>query len=259
MNLTALIKNKTAVKSLIVLLSFFILFLLRDVFVPLNLFTENIFSKIEGETKPDSNIVLIHISESDMENIGPWPIKRSYYALLINKLTSNNVKAIGLEVFLSAKFISQTIYDNLLTNEIIKSNRVTISSVSGIIESNNKIFITDSLSYPSPKLLDDNIKTGHINYIQDPTNKIPLEVKTNDSIEKAFSYQLLEDLDKFNYPNAIDVNFVSSWKSFKNYSLLEFYDLIQNESDKLTHIKNKIVIIGVSDLHVTQSLETSFD
>jgi len=259
MNFQTLLKNKTAVKSLIVLLSFVILFLFRDFYVPLNLYTEKIFSKIKGEAQPDSNIVLIHISESDLENIGPWPIKRSYYALLINKLTENNVKAIGLEVFLSAKYISQTVYDNLLTNEIIKSNRVTLSSVSGHIEFNDKIFITDSLSYPSPKLLDEKIKTGHINYIQDPTNKIPLEIKTNGSIEKAFSYQLLGDLDESKYPNTIDVNFVSSWKRFKNYSLLEYFDLVQNESEVLNQLRNKIVIIGVSDLQVTQSLETSFD
>ena len=259
MNFQTLLKNKTTIKSLIVLLSFIILFLFRDIFIPLNLLTEKIFSKIKGEAQPDSNIVLIHISESDLENIGPWPIKRSYYALLINKLTSNNVKAIGLEVFLSAKFISQTVYDNLLTNEIIKSNRVTLSSVSGHIEFNDKIFITDSLSYPSPKLLDEKIKTGHINYIQDPTNKIPLELKTNGSIEKAFSYQLLGDSGKSKYPNTIDVNFVSSWKRFKNYSLLEYFDLVQNENEELNQLRNKMVIIGVSDLQVTQSLETSFD
>lgn len=259
MSFSTLLKNKTNVKSLIVLLSLFILFILRDAFVPLNLYTEKIFSKIKGETKPDSNIVLIHISESDLENVGPWPIKRSYYALLINKLTSNSVKSIGLEVFLSAKFISQTVYDNLLTNEIIKSNRVTLSSVSGNIEFNNNIFITDSLSYPSPKLLDDNIKTGHINYIQNPTNKIPLEIKTNGNVEKAFARQLFKDSDKSNYPSTIDINFVSSWKSFENYSLLDYFDMVQSESEELAHLKNKIVIIGVSDLQVTQSLETSFD
>ena len=259
MDFQTLLKNKAIAKALIVLLSFLILFFLKDIFVPLNLFTENIFSKIKGESKPDSNIVLIHVSESDLENIGPWPIKRSYYALLINKLTSNDVKAIGLEVFLSAKFISQTVYDNLLRNEISKSNLVTISSAAGNIQFKNKIFFTDSLSYPSPKLLDDNVKTGHINYIQDPTIKIPLGIKNNGDIEKAFSYRLLDSSDKFNFPKTIDVNFVSSWKSFKNYSLLEYFDMVQKQSGELTYLKNKIVIIGVSDLQVTQSLETSFD
>ena len=259
MNYSSLLKNKALIKTLIVIISFLILLFFANAFTPLNLFVEKVFSKVKGETKPDSNIVLIHISESDLENIGPWPIKRSYYALLINKLTSNNVKVIGLEVFLSAKFISQTVYDNLLTNEIIKSNRVTLSSVAGNVEFNDKIFFTDSLSYPSPKLLDDNIKTGYINYIQDPTNKIPLEVKTNGDIEKAFSYQLFENLNNSGYPKLIDVNFVSSWKSFKNYALLNFYDLIQADSDKLSALKNKIIIIGVSDPQVAQGFETNFD
>ena len=106
MNYSSLLKNKTVIRTLIVVLSLLILLLFRDTFTPLNLSVEKIFSNVKGESKPDSSIVLIHISESDLENIGPWPIKRSYYALLINKLTSNNVKAIGLEVFLSAKFIS---------------------------------------------------------------------------------------------------------------------------------------------------------
>src|SRR3972149_10718468 len=176
MNLAALIKNKTLVRTAIVVLSFLILSLFKDSFVPLNLFTEKIFSKIKGEAAPDSNIVLIHISASDLENIGPWPIKRSYYALLINKLTIKEVKAIGLEVFLSAKFISQTVYDNLLTNEIIKSNRVTLSSVAGNIIQSDEYFLSDSLSYPSSKLLDEKIKTGHINYVEDPTIKVPLEL-----------------------------------------------------------------------------------
>jgi len=259
MNLAALIKNKTLVRTAIVVLSFLILSLFKDSFVPLNLFTEKIFSKIKGEAAPDSNIVLIHISASDLENIGPWPIKRSYYALLINKLTIKEVKAIGLEVFLSAKFISQTVYDNLLTNEIIKSNRVTLSSVAGNIIQSDEYFLSDSLSYPSSKLLDEKIKTGHINYVEDPTIKVPLELKADGVTEKAFSYQLIENVGTRSYPKSIDVNFISSWKSLKNYSLLDFHDLIQSESDELNNLKDKVVIIGVSDPQITQGLSTNFD
>jgi transcriptional regulator with PAS, ATPase and Fis domain len=259
MNYPSQLKNKALTKTLIVLLSFLILVLFNDTFSPLDLSVEKVFSKIKGESRPDTNIILIHISETDLENIGPWPIKRSYYALLINKLTENNVKAIGLEVFLSAKFISQTVYDNLLTNEIIKSNRVTLSSVAGNVVYTNGVFNSDSLSYPSPKLLDEKISTGHINYVQEPTVKIPLEIRADGIIERAFSYQLLENLEKSNYPSTIDVNCVSSWKTFKNYSLLDFYDLIQEESDELKTLKDKIVMIGVSDPLISQNISTSFD
>lgn len=258
MNLTALIKNRSALRTAIIVFAVLILLLFSSLLTPLNLFTENIFSKIKGESAPDSNIVLIHISSSDLENIGPWPIKRSYYALLINKLTEHNVKVIGLEVFLSAKFISQTVYDNLLTNEIIKSDRVVLSSVAGNITPTNDFYTSDSLSYPSLKLLDEKIKTGHINYVQDPTIKIPLAVKADGITEKAFSYQLA-GIKSEGYPKEIDINFISSWKKFKDYSLLEFYDLIQTESEELKNLKDKIVIISVSDPQISQSLQTNFD
>ena len=39
--------------------------------------------------------------------------------------------------------------------------------------SENK-FYTDSLSFPSPKLLDENLQTGHINFISDYDYEIPL-------------------------------------------------------------------------------------
>lgn len=259
MNLAALVKNKSAVRIAIACLSFLILFLLRDSFVQPNLFVEKIFSKINGEAAPDTNIVLIHISDSDLESIGPWPIKRSYYALLINKLSNSGVKAIGLEIFLSARFISQTVYDNLLTNEIIKSGRVVLSSVSGKIVSHNNKFISDSLSYPSPKLLEDNIKTGHINYLEDPTIKIPLELKTNDITEAAFSYKLLQSIDSTLLMKTMDVNFVSSWKKFKSYSLIEFFDLVNNDDGDLSNLKNKLIIVGVSDDQIAQGINTVFD
>ena len=259
MKLLSLLKNKAIIKSLIVVLSCMVLLFFSNIFTPLNLSMEKIFAKVKGEVKPDSNIVIIHISKSDLENIGPWPIKRSYYALMINKLSGYKVKAIGLEIFLSAKFISQNVYDNLLTNEITKSGRVTLSSVAGNITEANDYFISDSLSYPSSKLLNENIQTGHINYLQDPTFKIPLIVKSMGVDEYAFSYRIFDGKEKFNFPNTIDVNFVSSWKSFKKYSLLEFYDLIQNKNEDLNKLRDKTIIIGVSDLQAAPSLETNFD
>ncbi len=259
MKLPLQLKNKALIKSLIVLLSCIVLLSLSSAFTSLNLSVEKIFTKVSGESKPDSNIVVIHISASDLENIGPWPIKRSYYALLINKLTSYKVKSIGLEIFLSAKFMSQTVYDNLLTKEIVKSGRVTLSSVAGNIIQVKDSFISDSLSYPSPRLLDDSIHTGHINYLQGPTFKIPMKIKSNGINEYAFSCRILESKDKFNLPNTVDVNFVSSWKSFKKYSLLDFYDLIQNQNDELNQLQDKTIIIGVSDLQAAPSLETNFD
>ena len=123
---------------------------------------ESIFVQVRGEIKPDTNIILIHFTADDIARIGPWPIKRNYYALLINQLTKLGVKKIGLEIFLSSRFVTQSVYDNLLKKEIEKSGKVVLSSLAGRIVEQNDNFYTDSLSFPSPKLLDENLLTGHI-------------------------------------------------------------------------------------------------
>lgn len=260
MHLLHFINNKLIVGFLLIILSCLMIFLFTDSFNPIDLSAEKVFNKVRGERSPDSNIVLIHISTSDIESIGSWPIKRSYYALLINNLTRNNSKSIGLEIFLSAKFITQTIYDNLLTREIAKSsNRVILSSVAGNIVYHNGYFNSDSLSYPSPKLLDENISTGHINFLQDPYIKIPILVKANGIYEYAFSYRLISSNYMPKLPEAIELNFVSSWQGFKNYTLLELFDIIHTQNAELNFLKDKIVIIGTSDPQITKTFETAFD
>ena len=44
---------------------------------------ENLFNtirNISGYSEADTNIVLINITEEDIESLGGWPVKRSYYA-----------------------------------------------------------------------------------------------------------------------------------------------------------------------------------
>ena len=217
----------------------------------------SIFTKITGERHPDSSIIIIHISSDDIEQLGPWPIKRSYYALLIDNLTTLKVKKIGLEVFLSAKFASQSLYDNLLQKEIRKNANVVLSSLAGNIIENNLGFVTDSLSYPSPKLIDESIATGHINYIKDHKIIIPLKLKSENNTESAFCLELFSK--RKDYPDEIKINFVSSWKKFQNYSLLEFFDLVRNNDVRLKDFKNKIILIGISDPQLSSTFETNFD
>ena len=66
----------------------------------------NSFSKIFGERQPDSSIIIIHITDSDIQQIGPWPIKRSYYALLLQYLNQLETKKVGFEIFLSDRRVS---------------------------------------------------------------------------------------------------------------------------------------------------------
>ncbi|HSP87236.1 MAG TPA: sigma 54-interacting transcriptional regulator, partial [Ignavibacteriaceae bacterium] len=109
---------------------------------------------------------------------------------------------------------------------------------------------------PTPQLLNDKIKTGHLNFLDDNGIKIPLEIKTLSGKEKAFSFLIAsKDLKE----KEIELNIFSSWKKFRNYSLLDYFDFLQNDKDSLEFLKNKIIIIGISDPQLASSVSTSFD
>ncbi|UCH65826.1 MAG: sigma 54-interacting transcriptional regulator, partial [Ignavibacterium sp.] len=249
-------KNKILVKVILVVLVAILLLLFGSFTKNADRTFENIYSFIAGEKSPDTNIVIIHISESDLERIGPWPIKRSYYALLIKELTKLKVNKIGLEVFLSSRMVTQTIYDKLLRSEIAKSGKVVLSSVAGKITEAGNNFFTDSLSYPSPKLLDNSFLSGHLNYLTDDGIKIPMSVDNRGEIEKAFAYQLF---DRESNELAILLNARASWKNLKNYSLIEFFELLQSNANELKQLTDKTVLIGMSDPQFASTITTPFD
>jgi DNA-binding NtrC family response regulator/CHASE2 domain-containing sensor protein len=251
------VDKKFLIKIFVAIAVIVLLFLFGSVSKSIDVNLSSLTARISGETQPDTNIVIIHINSEDIEQIGPWPIKRSYYALLINQLTGYNVKKIGLEVFLSSKFVTQVIYDNVLQKEISNSGRVVLSSLAGQITAQNNLYMTDSLSLPSPKLIDESLLTGHLNYIDNYGIEIPLELINRDLKEKAFSLNLagIEE----NYPSKIRINFLASWKKFKTYSLLEFFDLIRIDDIELNILKDKIILIGISDPQISSTFQTNYD
>ena len=249
--------RNTIVKISVALLTTAILFTFRVIPNTFDSFLISSINLISGEKVPDSSIVIIHITSEDIEQLGPWPLKRSYYALLLNNLSSYQVKKIGLEIFLSAKFVSQAVYDNVLQREISRANNVVLSSLAGSLEEINDHFITDSLSYPSPKLINDQIPTGHINIIHNNGIEIPLQISNRSINESAFSLSLAGIHNS--YPKKIKINFVSGWKKFKNYSLVDYFQLVQENERELLQLKNKIILVGISDPQLSSVFKTEFD
>ena len=259
MNIPALLINKFLIKLILIVLSIILLFLFKNSETGLDKDIQHSFSIIRGQQQPDTNIVIIDITQNDIDNLGHWPLKRSYYALLINSLTKYNVKRIGLEVFLSAKFVTQTLYDNLLTREIRKSGRVVLSSVAGDLLYKNGKYFTDSLSYPSPKLLDENLTTGHVNYFSSNGIQIPYSVYYDHSVIRAFALELAGKKYYDEENKLLNVNFVSSWEKFKRISLLKYFQLVDENNPELNLLKEKIIIIGISDPQIASTITTNFD
>ena len=256
MNLTGKFSKSFFVKVIVLLLSFFLLLLFPRTTKSINKAAETFIIKLGIETLPDTNIIIIHINENDISAIGPWPIKRSYYALLINSLNELKVKTIGLEVFLSTKFVTQAVYDNLLTKKIEEAGNVVLGSTAGSIDHRNGRYYTDSLSYPTPKLLSNEIKTGHLNFSDENGLIIPFEIQSLTGTEKAFSFVIAGTKPN---ESEIELNLHSSWRNFKNYSLLEYFDLLQNKKDSLYFLKDKIIVIGISDMQLASSVSSAFD
>ncbi|GBD89723.1 nif-specific regulatory protein [bacterium BMS3Abin04] len=255
--LEKIIKNKKYIKVGSVILAIIVLSFFKIYSYKLDNSLANFANLIHGEQTLDSNIVLIHISPRDIESLGSWPLKRSLYALLIDELSNYKVRKIGLEIFLTDNYSQQNIYNNVLINEIKKAKNVVLSSILNNIRFVDGKFIADSIVYPVPKKKIADLETGHLNFLNRDGIYIPAVVSAGKNSEKAFSL-VLAGLSGWK-EQSIKVNFYSSWKLFKKYSLLEFFSMINNHNPKLKLLKNKIVIIGVSDPLIATSFSTVFD
>ena len=255
--LEKIINNKKYIKVGAVILAIIVLLFFKNYSYKLDNSLANFANLIHGEQALDSNIVLIHISPRDIESLGSWPLKRSLYALLIDELSNYKVKEIGLEVFLTDNYSQQNIYNNVLVNEIKKAKDVVLSSILNNVRFVDGKFIADSIVYPVPKKEMADLETGHLNFLNRDGIYIPTVVVAGKNSEKAFSLALA-GLSGWK-EQSIKVNFYSSWKSFKKYSLLEFFSMVNNHNPKLKLLKNKTVIIGVSDPLIATSFSTVFD
>jgi len=246
--------NKFFIKSVLIIAAISVLFLFGGINRTINSTIEQILSVARGELVPDTNIVIVDINKNDIDKITLPPINKNYFALLINSLTKNGVKKIGLDIVLGSRFVKQSIDDTLLAKVIKNSGRVIVSSIAGRIEKQNKNFVTDSISYPATKLLTENISTGHINFISADDIVIPLRIDLFGRTEKAFALQLSEKRGE--KQNDLHVNFISSQNKFARYSLFDFFDAVENHE---IYLKNKIVIVGFTGAQFLTGIETAYD
>lgn len=226
-------------------------FVFRQQTKSLNKVVNSIYYKLAGESQADSSLVIIHIDEQDIEQFG-WPLKRSYYALLINRLNGLGAEKIALEVFLSPSLTSQSVYNNLLKNEIENSGNVILSAIAENIDLGNSP--SSSFIFPAIKLP---LKfLAHINFFTSDGIYIPGRIRSDSVDIEALSFKIA---DSTNLSGKIKVNFNLPWKSFTNYSLLEFFNKFKDNEFSRDYFKQKRIIIGVSDPTIAKTISTDFD
>lgn len=258
-NIQKLGKNKELLRISLLVFSLLILIIFNSFSTAVNRNIESIFYSIKGSSTPDTNIVLIKITQNDIEKLGGWPLKRSYYALLLNKLKQFEAKKIGLEVFLSGKNDVQNVNDDQILNEF-EEDKIVFSCYVNSITSYDNVFYTDSIIYPLTNLSSGNKKVGHINYFEFDNIYVPQLIMDNTDTLYAFASSLVKR-DKLDnkWSNLLKLNFTFSFNSFKSFTLTEFFNLLESDKQRLDKLKDKIVLIGVVDPTIGKTVNTFFD
>ncbi len=166
--------------------------------------------RLRGESKIDSSIVILYLSNDDIEALGGLPLKRTYYALTIAALKEVGAKVIGVDVAFSDENIKHPEYDILLSTVIKNADNVVLSCYFKNIgiENKNSIanLVPDQLTYknildlnwqkgsqislPYSKLLFNAKSIGHTHI--DETS-IPLFIQTNRNLIPAFALEIFRE------------------------------------------------------------------
>ncbi|MBI5471281.1 MAG: sigma 54-interacting transcriptional regulator [Ignavibacteriae bacterium] len=84
--------------------------------------------RIRGEQRADTNIVLVYLDGEAIRELGGYPVRRSFYALMINALTEMKAKVIGIDIVFEKPSFEYPEYDQLLVHVARASQRVVLSS-----------------------------------------------------------------------------------------------------------------------------------
>ena len=250
-----IIERRRVLSIVIVIFAFLFVLIAPQISDNINSSVGSMFSKVRGEELVDSNIVIIKITEKDISALGGWPLKRSYYALLLNKLNQFDVSQIGVEIFLASNNSNQKIYNSLIINEIKEKNNIILSAIVNDLEKIEDNYFAESLLLPELKSECSETKIGHINFVEDGGYFIPQKIIVEGNEVNSFSRMLVNN-SKY---KELKVNFYSSFEKFTSYSLLEFFAASENNPTLKGKLKNKIILIGVTDPTIGKSISTPFD
>lgn len=244
-----LTSNGAALRCLpAVIIALFVL-LARSSFEPADLSLSSSLTPGFMKNVPDSSIVIITISAGDIDRLGGFPLKRSYYALLTRTLARYQVKTIGFELLFARSAPESDYYDQIFQQEITSAGNVVLSAFAPESRVINGRVSADSVISPAFT----SRSFGHLNYLADPLPSVPVNLVSGSTLIPSFSSAVTgvkgeEDI--------LTVNFFNTFSSFPQISLLEFFRLDTASPDSLSFLKGKIVLAGVTDEKFTAKIHS---
>jgi transcriptional regulator with GAF, ATPase, and Fis domain/CHASE2 domain-containing sensor protein len=239
--------------------------------------------KLRGEGQIDSSIIFLYVDDAEIHSLGGYPLKRTYWALLVKILTELDVKVIGLDLIIAEKNPDYPERDAILVSTIKESKRVCLAGSFSEIEGK---FNGKGLIKPFDELLGSAKGFGHLNYISNGfPSKIPLFISSEDEPIPSFSLELARlyygieksSIKVFNdkvllgnieiplNDGCMLINYCGGTKSLQMYSVAEFissYDAFKFGGEAkidFKKFKDKIVLIGIYSENLGQVVQTPFD
>ncbi len=83
--------------------------------------------RVRGEGPVDTSVVVIALTADDIDALGGFPVKRSYYALAVSALRDLGARVVGIDLGLTDPGSSAPEYNDLLASVIASSGNVVMS------------------------------------------------------------------------------------------------------------------------------------
>lgn len=210
-----------------------------------------------GEVTADTNIAIIYFDAKDISALGGWPLRRNYYALLIETLTKLEAKVIGTDIFFGSRNREFPEYDILLASMLEKTDNVVLSSyfrsvsLPSMRSSGNHnsptgvrqewIWRGEGYQLPFESFLHAAAGVGHTHLGEGNIQKVPVFISDGSSISSPFFLELYRkyrndiESSKERSESSIDnvpdwqirkdgtvwINFPGSFGSFKMYRAVD--------------------------------------
>jgi two-component system cell cycle sensor histidine kinase/response regulator CckA len=110
----------------------------------------DLFFRLRGPVEPDNRILIAAVDENTLNRLGRWPLRRSHYARLLNRL--DKAQIVGLDILM----IEPSEDDTILAGAIRKHGRVVLPTY--IVK---PLQVADTVSSLSPR------RVGHIHLEQE--------------------------------------------------------------------------------------------
>jgi len=101
--------------------------LLKPLYAPLEDRLVDARFRLRGEQAIDSSIVVLYLDNDQVASLGGWPIRRSYYALMVDVLHRLGASIVATDIFFQSRVPEYPEYDDLLVGVARDAHNVVLS------------------------------------------------------------------------------------------------------------------------------------